>query len=637
MKSSHKATVALLFLLVLSLTLPQFSVAGPGGRGLPPTVTSDLKNPSHYSLGTTIQITGTASDDDEILTLEVLTSVGQSWNNITTGYNNGTGTYSWPWVTTSETAGTHQVTVRARDRENKYGQAQISIILDGNDPVVSIKLPATNGNSATVGLGDTIVISGDASDATTSLTGLNISTDAGTNWVDLLPSIKAKAWTYNWVTKPTDAPKRHEVMVQAGDLVGHTVLVSINLTLSDLKPPQVAITVPDDNKELTAWNSVDIKGTASDNIGVTTLEISAFAKGMVPKKTNITGKLNAGSWSWTWDSKTLLAGKYSIQVWAKDKKGSQVTDVINLTFSDKTGPTVNITLPATGTSFNHGDSVAIVGKATDNIRLAKVELVVDALPPVNITKDVGAGGSFTHMVTDLKDGPHTVKVKATDMSGNQNEAQIVVKIKAKQAAVPAAAIGAGVVVVVVVLILFLFIAMRKGWIGSKKQSVPGTESVAKPPPPPMTAGPPTAPGPYPPTQLQYQQVPAYVPAQTYQQPQSYQPQMEPQPAPYVPPEPPKLELEPPTIAPIPIDVDEEEKTPPQAPSFPKEEARPQPKPEKPPDIITPPIPGPPPKKPGFQRPALAKSPQQAPAQCPACGLDVDYETLMCQECGARLF
>jgi hypothetical protein len=644
MAGDKRLLTVLLVLMALTMVLPQASVANIGGRANPPIVKCDLKSPSYYPLGSTIWITGTATDDTWVAYLQIMTNTVTSWQNITSSYDNFTKKFSWPWDTSKETAGAHSVSIQARD---SYGQSgmpvNVAITLDGDDPAVSIKQPS--GTTNIMGLGDTIQISGEASDATSSVTSLNMSFDGGLTWTDITSYFKGKTWSYSWVTKATDPPKTHKVIAQATDVVGHQNNATVDIMLVDLRPPQVAFTQPSDNTEVTGWESIILKGTATDNIGIVDLEIAATPKGGTPKKTNITGRINAGTWGWTWDSKTLAAGKYVVQVWAKDRKGNQATSTLNLTFTDKAPPLVSLTSPLPLASYSHGETIFVMGKVSDNIKLQKVELLLDATTPVNITSEVGTGGAYQHALTGVKDGTHVIKIRATDMSANTNDTQVTIKVKPVPAGVPVAAIAGGVVVVVVVVIILLFIAMKKGWIGSKKQPAQSSTTVAAVPPP-------TAPAqPYPPTQA-YQPAQGpygsppqqqYQPAQPYVQAQPLAP-YQPQPVAYRPSEPvttgpPQLELEPPVPAPVPIDVDAEEEVEPSPPPFmPKmEEPRPAPKDERPVEVITPPIPGPTPKKPEFQRPTLAKNPHQAPAQCPACGLDVDYETLMCKECGAKLF
>ena len=183
------------------------------------------------------------------------------------------------------------------------------------------------------------------------------------------------------------------------------------------------------------------------------------------------------------------------------------------------------------------------------------------------------------------------------------------------------AIAGGVLVAVIIVILILFLGMKKGWFRSKKQQpVPGTQSVASPP---MQVQAPVA---------QAQPVPASYPAySTYsQQPLGPPPPVAPPPEQYTPypvTEPLVEEDRTPKPVQMPVDVDAED-----ASVLPTQ----VPKPRAPDVEARAPIPGPP-KKPGFQRPALAKNPQQAPERCPSCGLDVDYESLKCQECSAKLF
>ena len=181
MVDAKRTSLILLALVILSVLWPQALSAQTSDRTSAPVVTSDLKNPSYFAIGTTVMFTGMASDDVGVISLEITFTNGLTWVDITSSYNNITTKYSYLWDTTGQTSGSHPITIKAKDGENKAGSALVGLVLDDNQPDVAIKQPS--GSAVTLGLGDTIALSGTASDTTTPLTFLNLSTDGGQNWI----------------------------------------------------------------------------------------------------------------------------------------------------------------------------------------------------------------------------------------------------------------------------------------------------------------------------------------------------------------------------------------------------------------------------------------------------------------------
>lgn len=90
--------------------------------------------------------------------------------------------------------------------------------------------------------------------------------------------------------------------------------------------------------------------------------------------------------------------------------------------ADTTPPVLTLTSPADNAPFASGASVTVAGTATDNKTLATVT--------VNGTLvTLQADGSFSHALTGLAAGPHTIAVIATDASGNAAQAVRTVTIQ----------------------------------------------------------------------------------------------------------------------------------------------------------------------------------------------------------------
>jgi hypothetical protein len=603
--------MALLLLSVIPLTV---MADGPSSR-LAPTVTIENPDPSYHALGATIRIQGQIGDDGEIRLVEILTMIGGSWENITSSFDPWTSRYAWDWYTTGEAAGEHRVSVRVTDDESRTAMTGVRIYLDGDDPDVKIEEPA--GTLVTKGLGTTITISGEADDDTTHVAYLNISFDGGDNWLDITEELDRKSWSYDWETKPTDEPGTYEIIIRAEDAVGNEDEDTVDILLSDIEAPSVFIEFPEEGKEMEPGESISVKGSATDNIGVTKLEL------VVPGKkdpVDVTSRLYSGSFRWTWETDDMGLGIFELKAAATDAKGNVGEGYVNVTFVDEEDPTLDLRAPLDKAQITKGKPIPITGTAKDNLKVASLEVIVDTEEPINITEELDKKGSFSYSLTNVKKGKHTVTVRVTDMAGQWDEdtRTIIIKEKSTSPAVSSSAAGgaAGAVVLVILLLLIFMYVKRMGPFKRKAPPPAHDAGAVAPLPPPPGA----TPGPAPPSQDLYGQTPGY--------------------APPGPPTRTRRPLPPPptvgTVKP-PSDLyyaGYEETYSEEAYPGVTEEAGYM-------DTGAAYDEGtdaglePPPKR--FGPPALAKTPEQAPAHCPVCGLDIDYENLMCPDCGAKLY
>jgi len=91
---------------------------------------------------------------------------------------------------------------------------------------------------------------------------------------------------------------------------------------------------------------------------------------------------------------------------------------LNLKFSlDTKAPTVSITSPASGAKLTNS-TVIVQGKASDSVAVALVEYRLENAAGTNDYQAATGTNTWSATITDLIPGPNTIRVRATDTSGN---------------------------------------------------------------------------------------------------------------------------------------------------------------------------------------------------------------------------
>jgi len=158
---------------------------------------------------------------------------------------------------------------------------------------------------------------------------------------------------------------------------------------ADTEAPEVTVTAPNGGEQWAAGSTQTITWTATDNVGVSNVDISFSTNGGQTYTTLATGEANDGSYSWSVPNLTTSAGV--IQIVASDGSGNSGTDTSDQSFSiiDATLPAVTVTAPNGGETWSVGTVQDITWTASDNIGVTTVD--------INFSSD--NGNSFTSLVT----------------------------------------------------------------------------------------------------------------------------------------------------------------------------------------------------------------------------------------------
>jgi hypothetical protein len=191
-------------------------------------------------------------------------------------------------------------------------------------------------------------------------------------------------------------------------------------TIADQSDPDVAVVSPNGGETLATGSSQDITWTATDNIGVTAIDIEYSIDGGVSWNPVATGEANDGTYAWIVpDSPTVDA---LVRVKAYDGAGNSGVDASDAAFTiaDETSPTVTVTSPNGGETWDVGTAYDITWTAGDK-----------AVTSIDIDYSIDGGASWLPVATgEANDGTYSwtvpapstgealVRVTAYDGAGN---------------------------------------------------------------------------------------------------------------------------------------------------------------------------------------------------------------------------
>jgi poly(hydroxyalkanoate) depolymerase family esterase len=175
----------------------------------------------------------------------------------------------------------------------------------------------------------------------------------------------------------------------------------------DRNPPDISITAPNDGAAVTS--NVEIRATASDDVGVVEVIISING---TPKAT-----LTQPPYTYVWNTATEANGSYTLTAEASDAAGNRSKMDIAVTVTggvdDNTPPTVNVTAPANGDTISGTFTISV--DASDDFGVAKVEVRIDGAAIGEATAQPYSVAFDTSIVAA---GSHAISAVAFDAAGN---------------------------------------------------------------------------------------------------------------------------------------------------------------------------------------------------------------------------
>ena len=229
----------------------------------------------------------------------------------------------------------------------------------------------------------------------------------------LLAESTAAPFSYSWNTASLP-PGPYTISARALDAAGNVgVSRGVVVTVAgDTVAPAVSVAGPANGA--TVGGSVTLSAGASDNIGVTRIEISI--DGAVVLSTN------QGSVSYTWDTAREANGSHTVTAKAYDAAGNVgFSAPLTVTvLNDLIPPTVAITSPGSGAVLN--GTVAVAASASDNTAVSRVEFEVNGVLQATSTQ---APYGFNWNTSAVANGSYSISAKAYDVAGNVGYSQSV--------------------------------------------------------------------------------------------------------------------------------------------------------------------------------------------------------------------
>jgi hypothetical protein len=365
-------------------------------------------------LGNLVEIHGLATDNAEIMTLElsidgIIFDIAQELN------PDGSWTYLWNTQNTSSFDGIHEIDVTAIDTSENSASDSISVILDGTPPEGSIILPSENENFK---IGETVTIMGTASD-NWGLSKVQLIID-DSDTVNLLPYIKNDTWTYE-IDSENLGDGEHSFTLIVTDTTSYVTETSRNIKILEAESPIVHIDKPNNGIIVKRGDTIELKGSATDNKGIQTLEMKIDGNTPIDILSSLDG---LGIWTYEW-STTSVSGRFEhiIEIAAVDSSGNIASDSITI-IVDGTKPDASISLSEENFIIKAGEPIKLQGTASDDWKLSKVILELDNGQIINIKGRVVDGlweyeFSNTH---GLESGEHTFTLTASDSVGHERKA-----------------------------------------------------------------------------------------------------------------------------------------------------------------------------------------------------------------------
>jgi thermitase len=194
------------------------------------------------------------------------------------------------------------------------------------------------------------------------------------------------------------------------------VLAAQSVPAGDTIPPTVTISSPGNGA--TVAGTIQVQGTATDNVGVTSIQFLVDGTQVSSASTS--------PFAFAWSSAGVANGSHTLTVQASDAAGNVGSSVItvsvnNVIVVDTTPPTVAITKPSNGAIVSGNISIGV--SATDNVGVTQVSIYIDGTLKYTGT---AAPYSYTWNTRKATSGTHTIMARAWDAAGNSASASITV-------------------------------------------------------------------------------------------------------------------------------------------------------------------------------------------------------------------
>ena len=380
-----------------------------------------------FAVDDVIFIEGTAWGPEGIEKVEIDLDGLENWGGASDTAGDGAASFStWEFYldTSGAGTGTHVIQARASFANTSF-TATLSITLeDKTKPYVAIETP---GKGSGFRIGETVTLRGTATD-NVGVAHLEMIIDLDHENSTIITSLQPNgSWSYE--TRDLSLGD-HSLTVKATDEASNTFSATRNIRILESIVPEVSIDGPRDGEVFKLGDSVEIWGSASDNMEISRLEIIVDGEG---GENIISGLKEDGSWTYSWKTRSVSSSveEHTIEIRAVDGSDNAASDEVRIVL-DGTVPEAAIRTLEERKVFRADDSMGLEGNATDAWGISEVLLLVDNEPFSYITREV-RNGKWSYFLDpfDLDSGMHTITVVVTDSVGHSSEAGMEVVIDAE--------------------------------------------------------------------------------------------------------------------------------------------------------------------------------------------------------------
>jgi hypothetical protein len=390
------------------------------------TITSPV-NGTEIAIDNLVSVTGTVFTFNPVSKVEVNID-GQGWASATDTSGGTWSSWEFDWDTEGTVPGVCEIEAKVTDSTSKFATYKIAVILvDLTSPTLTITEPVDNSEFSQ---GDKFMILGTAFD-NLGIGYLELVIDGNEdNLTNITSSYSAGDWNYELDTDGLDVGS-HTITVRVFDTSLNLAYDILNFTLLEIIPPVVTITSPANFSVFKNGDLIEIKGTATDNFGITKLALVIEENEAIDLTTNLYPN---GSWSYLWDTSpgSIGDGVHNIMVSAGDEVNNLNSANIYIVL-DGTPPEVTIKEPSDGVIIRAGDDIVLDGNYSDNFQVVDLEFIFDNGIYENLTIDSNYSpwGYVYTLTNDFESGELTITVRVTDLVGLTAEDSVTIIIDAE--------------------------------------------------------------------------------------------------------------------------------------------------------------------------------------------------------------
>jgi hypothetical protein len=326
---------------------------------------------------------------------------------------------------TYPTPGSFTVTLTVSDDDGaKASDTAKIVVVDQTSPTVKVQSPF---GGETVPAGSTLTIRWTSSDNVGVIShDVLLAADGVSFNTTIISGLSGFTQEFNWPTPTTLTATSARVRVIARDAAGNFGVGDSNsFAVRDTQPPSVTIQSPVGSETVSAGSTFLIRWFSSDNIAVSSHDITLATDGFNFNTTIVNG-LSGFTQEFRWNVPTsLVTSSARIRITARDAAGNFAqSDSGFFSVRDTVSPSVFVSAPFNGQTLNAGSNFTIRWTANDNVGVVSQDIVLSTDGGFSFTKTIitnlnGNQTTFNWSVPlSVISNSAAVRVIARDAAGN---------------------------------------------------------------------------------------------------------------------------------------------------------------------------------------------------------------------------